>query len=321
MRCGVIGLGNIGYQSELDPIRVKPASHCSSYIAHPESELCAIFDQDSAKTELAFNNIKNARKCYNIDEIKEMSLDIISVATNLESHFDIVVSLAGSCKLILCEKPIAENYERAMRMVDLCDKKNTILLINYHRRFDPLIINCKNRIESDLGRINSVSSYYTNGILHNGSHMINLLLYFFGNFENIKSKYSFNSCLDGDFNADILFNAGNVSCSMQSLEVKHMNIFDVRFFCEKGIANLTQFSKRLEITKRRDCTLFSGYYEPNYDDREVIHNLGSSVYSSIDYAISSLKRGFDSCDSARGAAETIRIINNIDHELRKINEQ
>lgn len=311
IKCGVIGLGNIGITATLDPNRAKPASHCEGYQFHSSTELVMVCDPDvqnlmNAEVILGSKN-KNSKIKYSlhVNDIVSENLDIVSVATPPETHCEIVHKLAGNCKIILCEKPIANSYEDGLKMVDICEKNNTKLIVNYQRRFDPLVSSV------DLN-VHSVAGFYTNGLYNNGSHLLDLLLFYFGQPDKVVGRKIINkTCPENDFNADLLLEFKNeINVTVQCLELKDMNIFDVFFYGSTGISHLTQFGKRLDVRSIRPCTLFSGYNEPDYDRQKVSFSTDMSFIWSINHAVDCFN-GKPNLSDGKDASQVLRILDMI----------
>jgi predicted dehydrogenase len=104
-------------------------------------------------------------------------------------------------KAILCEKPLAYDLTEARKMVEVCQAAGVNLFVNYMRRADPGVIEVKNRIHSSyIAEPIKGFVWYSKGLLHNGSHFLNLLVsfvsFFNSFFENngfisINKKYLF----------------------------------------------------------------------------------------------------------------------------------
>lgn len=319
IKCGVIGAGNIGFRCELDDKRIKPASHCGAYIFHDESTLVFVCDKQKNFLSEAQQYFDDSVQCS--DQISDMpECDIVSVAVQPQYHLEVIEKIIDKTKVILCEKPIADNIDSAEKIIEICENKKVQLIINNHRRFDPLVIDLKKSItESVFGKINSVSCYYTNGLFTNGSHMIDLMIYFFGLPKSYVVLESNKTCPKSDFNANVFFDYGTFTVSIQCLELFSMNVFDFRIFADMGILNLTQFSKRLEMMKKRKCTMFNGYFEPDYNVSQVLESNTSNMMNSISHAIDCFKGKDISKSTGRDAIESIRIIHDIQNKLKVIN--
>ena len=69
----------------------------------------------------------------------------------------------------------------ARKMIEMCNKNNVKLFVNYIRRSEPSVIQIKKMIEDRIieAPVRAVA-WYSKGLLNNGSHMLNLLEYWLG---------------------------------------------------------------------------------------------------------------------------------------------
>ncbi|MBI5186781.1 MAG: Gfo/Idh/MocA family oxidoreductase [Nitrospinae bacterium] len=193
----VIGCGRIGSILEEDLLRDKPCTHAGAFFAHPKAEITAGCDIDEAKLK-KFGEKWKVKKLY--ADYKEMlsaeKPDIVCVAAWTNLHKEMVIAAAESgAKGIFCEKPIAINSRDGQRMVDICGKRGVMLSINHERRYEYRYQKAKELVDS--GAIGSLKAIIGNalssggvkaevkkwgggGYFHDGTHLIDLLLYFGG---------------------------------------------------------------------------------------------------------------------------------------------
>lgn len=162
-RCGVIGLGRIGYEWE--------DSHANVYKNHPKTELVALFDTVLGKVSKEDWGILVFPENRHLEIIKELKLDIISVCTPPETHCKIVCDIAPYVKGIYCEKPIATTLEDADIMITTCQTYGTVLQINHQRRWNTPVFT------------------FSRGVLNAGSHAFDTINYYFKEDKKVKFKY------------------------------------------------------------------------------------------------------------------------------------
>ena len=109
--------------------------------------------------------------------------DVVTIATPDNRHAELVVDAANAgAKGIFCEKPLATSLADADRMIQACEKNNTILSVDHTRRFTPLWRHMKEKI-IDSGKIGELQ--YIDGrlsgkrgsIFRNGTHLIDAICY------------------------------------------------------------------------------------------------------------------------------------------------
>ena len=130
-----------------------------------------------------------------MDAAFEETIDVAIVASPDETHYALLKELVGRpLRLVIAEKPLTKTLEQATEIVDLYKRKNIPVAVNYTRRFAKGIVSLRNDIrEENFGKPLRGVGYYGKGILHNGSHMVDLLNFFFG---NVQSKEVFETIND-----------------------------------------------------------------------------------------------------------------------------
>ena len=211
-KIGLIGLGYIG------KIHLRNCSKLESV------ELLAVSDV----SKNALNDAKKAgvKQTYADYEhlLKNPEIEAVIIALPTHLHFESATKAAEAGKHILLEKPIAKNVAEAREIVAAAQKNSVKLMIGYPLRFNPQMINVKKKLGTcELGDV--VTAYATNistgpfmhrshgyapvpvpewwfdktltgggALIDLGSHMINLLRWFFGEITEIKCRlgYRFN---------------------------------------------------------------------------------------------------------------------------------
>ena len=145
LRAAVIGCGWAGRY------------HAQAYAQHPQVDLIAVCDvlADRAQT-LAVNH-----QCKAYTSAEEMLsqewLDVISVATTTETHFELVRRCLRAGSAVLCEKPLARDVQSAESMVREASAAQLPLGVNYNRRYATGYLKAK-QWTSKAGRIHYVSA-------------------------------------------------------------------------------------------------------------------------------------------------------------------
>ncbi|MEO0206368.1 MAG: Gfo/Idh/MocA family oxidoreductase [candidate division WOR-3 bacterium] len=192
-KVAIIGCGRIGCGFDDDPKRKTISTHAKAYSMLKNVKLVALCDIDKEKLE-KYGSRYNVKKTYlDYDQMfNEQTLDIVSICTLEVDHLDLVKAASNAgVRAIFCEKPIADTIEHAKEMIKVCENNRTILMIDHQRRFDPLFSTIKSNIENNfLGRIYHCVFYYTAGLFNTGTHIIDLMRYFFGDIEWIIGEYS-----------------------------------------------------------------------------------------------------------------------------------
>ncbi len=156
---------------------------------------------------------------------------IAIIANPATKHLEVGIQLAKAGVHLLIEKPISNSSNRVQELIDICTKKNNLLMIAYNLRFLPSLIEFRKLIEREkVGKIFSIraevgqhlSSWRSDsdyrktvsaqkklggGVLLELSHEIDYLSWIFGSINWVKSHVSKISNLDINVedNASIIF--------------------------------------------------------------------------------------------------------------------
>jgi len=214
IRLGLIGLGYIG------KIHFR---HCQKLA---NAKLIAA--SDLSKKALKNANDAGVKKTYTNYEqlLKDPTVDAVIIALPTHLHTQCAKQTAEAQKHILLEKPIARNIAEAKEIILAARKNNVKLMMGYPLRFNPAFCKLKERIDDGtLGEIEIANAAYisTGPFMHRaeahtplpvpewwfnkeltgggalidlGSHIINLLRWYFGEITNIKSHFGYRFNLD-----------------------------------------------------------------------------------------------------------------------------
>ncbi|HXC40616.1 MAG TPA: Gfo/Idh/MocA family oxidoreductase [Burkholderiales bacterium] len=182
----VIGLGNIGMGYDYDePDRV--LTHCRAFAAHPGFELAAAADPDAAARQRFMRQY--GRPCFASpgELMQHLRPEVFAIGVPTPLHADTLQQLLDARpRAALCEKPLAHNLPAARGMVETAAAAGCALAVNYMRRFDPGVSQLKAAIaDGELGEVYKGTAWYSKGLRHNGTHMIDLLRFLLGEVEAV----------------------------------------------------------------------------------------------------------------------------------------
>lgn len=259
LKCGVIGLGRIGAGFDDNLKKTTISTHAGAYWTNKHTRLVAFCDIDKKK-------LSKYGKKYNVsglytdfhDMFRTEKLDCVSICTLADSHQRIVEEASKwNIKGIFLEKPIGDTLKSASNIIKICKRKKIKLQIDHQRRFDPLYHKVRRTINNpSFGRIQHVNVYYGAGVANTGSHLFDLIRYFFGDIVWVEGRYSKNLSNNlSDPNIDGLISCKTgIMCSLNSFDVSQYGILELDILGTKGRIrfNLTKSSiEYFENSKRR----------------------------------------------------------------------
>lgn len=222
LRLGIIGLGYIGNVHLRHSLKLNNAS----LVAVSDMSKRALKNARNAGVKKTFDNYEQLLKDPEIDAV------IIALPTHL--HLQCARLAAEERKHIFLEKPMARTVQESQEIISAAERNCVKLMIGYQFRFNPTFRNLKERINA--GTLGDVEIAYATNIssgpffhrmqdyaptpvpewwfnkeltgggplIDLGSHMINLLRWYFGEITDIKSHLSYRFNLDFEDSATCL---------------------------------------------------------------------------------------------------------------------
>ncbi|MEM6885659.1 MAG: Gfo/Idh/MocA family oxidoreductase [Verrucomicrobiota bacterium] len=182
-RAGIVGLGQVGLMFDEDEKRDGVWTHFSAYEAlGGKVDIVAVCDPDTGRCQQALDR-KPGVHVYEAleDMLHQESLDMVSLCTPPSVHAEQIQACAGRVKAIICEKPLADQFDSAEAAVYSCQEMDTVLAVNYYKRFDGAVPAVKGLLEKGrIGTLTQVNAWYAGPFEAVGSHMIDLLRFFCG---------------------------------------------------------------------------------------------------------------------------------------------
>ena len=136
---GIIGCGGI-----------TNGKHMPAIAKLKEVEMVAFCDIIPERAEKANKDFGGGKgKVYtDYREMLKSDLDAVVVGTPNCSHCEITVAALNAGKNVLCEKPMAMNYDEARQMLAARDKSGKVLTIGYQNRYRPECLYLKQECEA-----------------------------------------------------------------------------------------------------------------------------------------------------------------------------
>lgn len=195
----LIGLGKIGFQYDrnIDDPKIV-LSHAKAISLNPNFDLIGGVDP-SEENRINFQERYGVNGFKSIEDFPPIeNLSLVVIATPTVNHLDTLrMVMKLNPKVILIEKPIAQNLNLAQASLDLIAKSNASVLCNYQRNVSDVFLDLAQKIDNDkLCGPFTVTAWFYGSFLNIGSHFISLFLLLFP--ENDHGTYS------GDFRGNIL---------------------------------------------------------------------------------------------------------------------
>lgn len=188
--------------------------------------------------------------------------DVVSICSPTPCHaHDLEIALRLRPKLIFCEKPLTTSIAASEGLVQECRKSNTLLAVNYSRRFDPAVW----KLQADMqegrwGQLRSISGCYNKGILNNGSHMVDLLNLLVGPMEIVKVGRPIYDFFPSDPTIPVWLEGANaLPIQLVCGHAEDYAIFELQFVCSLGALTMEDGGMFWRERRVVDSTAFKGY--------------------------------------------------------------
>lgn len=308
LRALVIGCGRIGAFFD-KPGQAQILTHAHAYHAHPRVSGLGFVDQDFAAARKAaslwggeaFPDLETA--------LHRSPPQVASVCTPDAAHFPVLTRLLESdVRLILAEKPLTLDPGQADEVVRRARERGTAISVNYSRRFDPSVSAVRTALRrGDHGRVLNAAGYYAKGILHNGSHLVDLLRYLLGEVEETSvlagraGHGASDPTLDG-----WLRMRDCPSVHLVGLEEESYSAHELDLFCERGRLRFTRFGFQLETQGVVEDPLFPGYRELSVPEVRAT-GLAGAMGHYLEDGLRALSQGGETGCPAADAAVTLKV--------------
>ena len=143
LKCGVVGLGRIGW-----------CSHCKEIDGRDDTELICVIDPVAERREEAIKTFKTRAFPTMEEAIKNFHLDLLVIASPSNFHFEQTVKALNNGINVLVEKPMAATLKEVDEMIATSKKKGKVLAVNQKHRFMAYYIQLREILDSGiLGKV------------------------------------------------------------------------------------------------------------------------------------------------------------------------
>jgi predicted dehydrogenase len=204
----LIGCGRIGFILEEDKLRKKPCTHFggASAAGIKITSACDINPEKLARFR-AKTGIPDT-SCYtDYNELLQKEQPrLVIITTWTESHAPIAIaSIKSGAKVLVLEKPVSGSLKLARQIADTAAEYGCTVIVNHERRFDSRYIKVRDMLQKgEIGRILTVNARILTGgyrgeslpgegggpLLHDGTHLTDILRFFFGDFNSVRGEFS-----------------------------------------------------------------------------------------------------------------------------------
>jgi len=261
----IIGCGNIagGFDEGREP-DAPPFTHAGAYRQHPAFSVAACVEPDTQRRAAFQSHWGVAEGAASVGALGAAPgrFAVISICSPTEWHAaQIDAALALRPRLIFCEKPLSKSLAETEELVRRCAAAGVLLAVNYTRRWDPRLVAFADELRrGEWGALRSVSATYGKGIVHNGSHMIDLLALLLGELDLLSAGHpSFDFWPDDPSVPALLGSREGVPVSLSINHSGDYAMFECTFVTGQGTLTMLDGGRRWAERRVVASRAFAGY--------------------------------------------------------------
>lgn len=263
LRVAIVGLGKMGLL------------HASILNSIPNVEIVGLCDRSYLLLKLVKKLFKNAQAVNTVEKLVDLDINTVYVTTPIPSHFSIIKTVLSKriAHNIFVEKTLTSNYTKSKELCALMQTTEGTNMVGYMKRFAVTFAKAKEiLLKGDLGKVVSFEAYaYSSdfstvsldslkstsrgGVLSDlGSHVIDLALWFFGDFEVESSSLISNLGGTSEDSADFIVKKSGLTGQFQISWCKEnfrMPNFGLSIKGKDGILKVNDSSLKLELNDDR----------------------------------------------------------------------
>lgn len=257
----VIGAGGIagGYDSPGNPLVL---THLHALSCEPRFVCRGLFDIDfdRAKSQAARWQVPAAA---DLTEALSGPVDLVVIAVPDDFHAEYLERLLTlPVGIVLCEKPLTPDLALTESLLRRYAAAGRPLLVNYQRRYERTVLALKKEIEAGtIGRPLGGAVWYSKGILHNGSHAVDLLRFFFGDVRAAIARRRVADFTRSDPSVGGTLRFADLDVELIVGDERQFSLFEIDLLFEHARVRYSQSGMRIERFEVLPDPVFPGYRE------------------------------------------------------------
>jgi len=263
-RVAIIGCGHIGFFFDYKRKGKGALSHYKAFHDNKRFEVVGLAEHRQERRDIL------AKLCdvpifYDHHELfKHIKPDVVVVATSNKTHEEVLrETLNHRPKLVFAEKPLTLEPESAEDIIKQYEQAGVALQVNYTRRFVPIFQEVRNLLlKGRLGTLQVVNIFYSRGFLHNGSHFLDLMVWYWGLPKEITVESEREGLHEGDPTLTVLFKyPQGLEVRLIGLETSSMAVCEIDIWGSQGRIRLSnnQLCEIYEVQKNKSISGFLFY--------------------------------------------------------------
>lgn len=320
----LIGFGRVAAGYSKDVLLAKwfqYSTHAQVLAVHPDYDWAAVVETNDCLRKSAACNWGIQEVESSVCKLKDAaSFEVAVIATPPQSRSCFLDELP-SLKAVIVEKPLALNVQQAERFLKTCAERKILVQLNLPRRTDVVMREMAQSLTEKIGVPQAVFGTYGNGLMNNGTHMIDCLRMFLGKIIWVQAVNDGMQILEGPIDADLSFpfllGLSNKICAMfQPLTFEHFRENSLDIWGSKGRLALVQEGLLACLYSRNEHRYFEHSYELSNDMGDYrLTDQGCSLYSLYDNLSRSLHQNETLQSDGSNGLKNMKVVDALKHSL------
>ena len=318
LRTVLVGMGKVGTGYAEDPVMARHypyATHAQVLAVHPAFAWEAVVDFSDAALEVARSRWKIPFVAHSTEQLaRHYEPEIAVIATPPESRLEILEQLPTVCA-VLVEKPLGLTVAEGQDFLDYCSRRGIWVQVNLWRRADETFrAFAAGQLTKLVGRPQAVFGVCGNGLLNNGTHMVDFVRMLWGEIEAVQAVGGVVPYPDGPISGDAnvpfsLRLPDGLVVMMQPVRFGHYRENSLDIWGEKARLAIVQEGLGIFLYPQRENRAMEGEREIASDQAQVLESTVGHAFYHIYSNLAGVVRGEDSLWSPGGSAlRTARVI-------------
>ena len=305
-----------GYAADPVMARCYPyVVHAQVLADHPAFAWEAVVDPSETALELARERWQIPFVARSVEALVEVyQPEVAVIATPPESRLGIIEHLPA-LRAVLVEKPLGLNVAAGQAFLEQCHQRGLPVQVNLWRRADETFrALAAGQLNDLVGRPQAVFGLYGNGLLNNGTHVVDLVRMLFGEIELAQAiggiAPSPAGPIPGDVNMPFCLRVGgNLVVTMQPINFVHYREVSLDIWGEQGRMFIMQGGLRIFLFPRCEHRAIQNAQEIASDQPKTLAStVGHAVYHIYDNLAAHIHDGALLWSSGRSALQTAKVV-------------
>lgn len=262
----IVGCGRIAGGFDMHrPPEAPPLTHAGAFARHGGFRIDACVDpDDEARARFAAHwHIPESASSIAALGAAAGRFDVVCICSPTDCHREhLQAALELAPRVIFCEKPLTASEADSEQFVMACRQQGIVLAVNYTRRWDPSVARLVRDVKAGRwGRVRSAVGHYNKGILHNGGHLVELVLRLFGPLDLVAVAGCVYDHWRDDPTVAVLLTAreGGQPVYLNAGDARDYAFFELELVCERGVVRMEGGGMQWRTREAGPSGDFTGY--------------------------------------------------------------